>query len=137
MQPVERGYHEAEVMDVEPGSLYFYRLAGEKERPDPASRSQPQGVHGPSEVADPRFAWEDSGWTGLSLEEYTIYELHVGTFTPEGTFDAVIPHLTDLSGLGVMAIELMPPPSSRERATGGMMASTHSRCRIPMVARRG
>jgi maltooligosyltrehalose trehalohydrolase len=108
MQSVDRGYHEAEVMDVEPGSLYFYRLDGEKERPDPASRLQPQDVHGPSQLVDSRFVWEDRGWTNPSLADYLIYELHVGTYTPEGTFDALIPHLRHLSELGVTAVELMP-----------------------------
>jgi maltooligosyltrehalose trehalohydrolase len=108
MHPVERGYYEAEVMDVEPGGLYFYRLDGEKERPDPASRSQPQDVHGPSQLVDPRFAWEDDGWTNPSLADHVVYELHVGTFTSEGTFDAVIPHLRRLSELGATAVELMP-----------------------------
>ncbi|MCL4500455.1 MAG: malto-oligosyltrehalose trehalohydrolase, partial [Deltaproteobacteria bacterium] len=76
-----------------PGSRYFYRLDGGKERPDPASRFQPEGVHGPSQVISPAFSWTDGGWGGLSLTNYVIYELHVGAFTPAGTFDAVIDHL--------------------------------------------
>ncbi len=108
MESGERGYHHAAVDGVEPESLYMYRLDEGRERPDPASRFQPQGVHGPSEVVSPHFEWEDAGWTGLSLQEYTIYELHVGAFTPEGTFDAVIPQLDELKDLGITAIELMP-----------------------------
>ncbi|MFQ5846252.1 MAG: malto-oligosyltrehalose trehalohydrolase [Candidatus Methylomirabilales bacterium] len=102
------GYHQAVLEGVEPGSLYLYRLGEKMERPDPASRFQPQGVHGPSRVVDPHFPWEDREWFGLRLEDYIIYELHVGTFTPEGTFDAIIPHLDALEDVGMTAIELMP-----------------------------
>jgi maltooligosyltrehalose trehalohydrolase len=108
MEAGERGYHHAVVDGIEPGSLYMYRLDENTEWPDPASRFQPQGVHGPSEVVGPHLEWEDASWTGLPLQEYTIYELHVGTFTPEGTFDAVAPHLDELKDLGITAIELMP-----------------------------
>jgi maltooligosyltrehalose trehalohydrolase len=77
--------------------------------PDPASRHQPEGLRGPSAVVDPgTFAWTDGGWAGVALEDLVVYELHVGTFTDEGTFDAVIPHLAALRDLGVTAIELMP-----------------------------
>ncbi|MEX0761612.1 MAG: malto-oligosyltrehalose trehalohydrolase [Dehalococcoidia bacterium] len=102
------GYHEAVVDDVPAGALYMYRLDGERERPDPASRSQPEGVHGPSGVVDPAFQWTDESWLNLPLEQYVTYELHVGTFTGEGTFDAVIPHLAELKDLGVTAVELLP-----------------------------
>jgi maltooligosyltrehalose trehalohydrolase len=108
MESGERGYHHAVVDGVEPGSLYMYRLDERTERPDPASRSQPQGVHGPSEIVSPHFEWEDARWTGLPLQEYAIYELHIGTFTTEGTFDAVVPQLDELKDLGITAIELMP-----------------------------
>ncbi len=104
----DRGYHSGMVDDLSPGSLYFYRLNGQKNRPDPASRFQPQGVHGPSRVVSPDFPWEDSGWFGLPLADYILYELHIGTFTPEGTFEAVIPHLDELKALGITAIEIMP-----------------------------
>ena len=104
----EQGYHQAVIEEVEPGSLYYYLLGGDKERPDPASRFQPQSVHGPSQVVTPHFSWKDDCWFGLDLRDYIIYELHVGTFTPEGTFEAVIPHLQDLKNLGITAIELMP-----------------------------
>ncbi len=103
------GYWQATVEDVAPGALYVYRIDGARDRPDPASRYQPDGVHGPSQVvARAEFAWTDQVWRGLPLEQYIIYELHVGTFTPEGTFEAMIPHLPGLRELGVTAIELMP-----------------------------
>jgi len=109
LKPLPRGYHGGVVDGVGPGSLYFYRLDGHRERPDPASRYQPLGVHGPSQVVDARgFARSDAGWCGPAQEELVVYEIHVGTFTPEGTFDAVVPRLPDLVELGVTAVELMP-----------------------------
>lgn len=111
MIPLERtgrGYFLATVERVKPGTRYLYRIDGEKERPDPASRYQPLGVHGPSEVVDPGYAWEDSAYRGATLQEYVIYEIHVGTFTHEGTFEAIIPVLDDLRTLGITALELMP-----------------------------
>jgi maltooligosyltrehalose trehalohydrolase len=108
MELGERGYHHATVGGVEPGSLYMYRLNEGRERPDPTSRFQPQGVHGPSQVVGPHLEWEDANWLGLELQDYAIYELHVGAFTPDGTFDAVVPHLNELRDLGITAIELMP-----------------------------
>jgi maltooligosyltrehalose trehalohydrolase len=104
----ERGYHQALAEGVEPDSLYLYRLDGHTERPDPASRSQPHGVHGPSQVIDSFFPWEDGCWFGLPLQDYIIYELHVGIFTPEGTLEAIIPFLDELKELGITAVELMP-----------------------------
>jgi len=103
-----RGYHKATVSGVTPGYLYFYCLDSEKERADPASRYQPQGVHGPSQVVSSNFPWEDQNWSGLPFEEYIIYELHVGVYTKEGTFDDIIPHLDELKDLGITAVELMP-----------------------------
>ena len=97
---------------AEAGLRYFYLLDGERRRPDPASRALPDGVHGSSEVVDTTtFAWTDAGWRGLPLKDMVIYEIHVGTFTPEGTFDAVIPRLERLKELGVTAIQLMPVAS--------------------------
>jgi|Deesub1362A_J573_1020465.scaffolds.fasta_scaffold00044_144 maltooligosyltrehalose trehalohydrolase len=120
----KRGHHHGVAAGVEPGSLYFYRLDGREERPDPASRYQPQGVHGPSQVVDPRaFAWSDHCWFGPHHRDLVLYELHVGTFTPEGTFEAVIPHLDELRKLGVTAIELMPVaqfPGSRNWGYDGV-----------------
>ncbi|MEO8893014.1 MAG: malto-oligosyltrehalose trehalohydrolase [Coleofasciculaceae cyanobacterium] len=110
--PLERdewGYFKVIAEDINPGTLYYYKLAGEKGRPDPASHSQPEDVHGPSEVIDhSQMNWTDQGWSGVPLEEMIIYELHVGTFTREGTFEAIIPRLKELSQLGINAIELMP-----------------------------
>ena len=110
MQRDERGYFETVVTGVVPRSRYRYVLDGGKERPDPASRFQSDGVHGPSVVVDPTsFRWTDMGWKGMPLDTYIIYELHVGTFTREGTFEAIIPHLSYLRDtVGITAIELMP-----------------------------
>lgn len=96
--------------DVPLGCRYMYVVNGVQKRPDPVSRYQPEGVHGPSALVDPyRYPWGDQGWRGLSMKELIIYELHVGTFTAEGTFAAVIPYIPYLSGeLGVTAVELMP-----------------------------
>ncbi len=109
MEKDKLGYWRTVVGDAHPGTLYLYRLDCEKERPDPASYSQPSGVHSPSQVIDhSSFNWGDENWKGIALAEMIIYELHVGTFTEEGTFDAVIPGLDELLDLGVNAIELMP-----------------------------
>jgi len=108
MRDAGRGYFHAVVEGISAQALYRYRLDGQKERPDPASRYQPHGVHGPSQIVDSRFNWNDSQWRGIALEKYVLYEIHVGTFTPEGTFDAIIPRLRALKDLGVTAIELMP-----------------------------
>lgn len=103
------GYWSAILEEVPPGTLYQIRLDDDLTRPDPASRYQPQGVHGPSQVIDPdAYRWQDHGWQGYPLHDYIIYELHVGTFTPEGTFDAAIPRLPKLKELGITAIEIMP-----------------------------
>jgi maltooligosyltrehalose trehalohydrolase len=104
----ERGYWRMKIKDAKPGMLYQYRLDNEKTLPDPASISQPQGVQGPSAVADRSFAWTDSSWTGLALSEMIVYELHAGTFTAAGNFEGVISKLSYLKDLGVNAIELMP-----------------------------
>jgi maltooligosyltrehalose trehalohydrolase len=101
-----RGYHEATI-DAGAGTRYFFNVGGD-DRPDPASRLQPEGVHGPSEVVARDFEWHDANWTGIALEDYVIYELHVGTFTRDGTFDAVIEHLDTLKELGITAVELLP-----------------------------
>lgn len=109
MEPLADGYYLATVKTLEQGSKYFYRLEGGRELPDPASRFQAQGVHGPSQAVDLQaFPWTDSAWKGLALERSVFYELHVGTYTPEGTFDAIIGRLPELVRLGVTTIELMP-----------------------------
>jgi maltooligosyltrehalose trehalohydrolase len=94
-------------IEAAPGDDYLYVLDGERELPDPCSRFQPQGIRGPSRVVDTR-AFEIAPFGGVALEELVIYELHVGTFSREGTFDGAIPHLGPLRELGVTAIELMP-----------------------------
>ena len=108
MERKQLGYYTAIVDGVTPGTRYRYQLANGKEFADPASRFQPEGVHGPSEVVQPQFEWRDEYWFGLPIESYVIYELHTGTYTPEGTFDAIIPHLDELADIGITAIELMP-----------------------------
>ena len=102
------GHWSGRVAGIGPGTRYRYALDGGEERPDPASRSQPEGVHGPSAVVGPWDGWTDAGWSAPSLSDTVLYELHVGTFTAEGTFDAVIPHLPALAELGVTTIELLP-----------------------------
>ncbi len=102
------GHYEGILDGTPPGSRYKLRVDGSRELPDPASRFQPDGVHGPSAVVDPQFNWGDAVWTGRDLRDLLIYEIHVGTFTNEGTFEAMIPHLDDLRETGVGAIELMP-----------------------------
>ncbi|MBI1346742.1 malto-oligosyltrehalose trehalohydrolase [bacterium] len=108
MQRLDRGYYELTLDGVGPGTEYFYRIDGQRDRPDPASRLQPHGVHQASAVVDRTFAWTDEDWHGIPLRQYIIYELHVGTFTTAGTFDAAIEQLDDLCELGITAIELMP-----------------------------
>jgi maltooligosyltrehalose trehalohydrolase len=108
LAPLPRGYHQAVLEGVEAGRLYLYRLDGQHELPDPASRYQPQDIHGPSQVVDADFPWQDQGWHGVPLHDYIIYELHVGTFSAVGTFAGAMPYLQTLKELGITAIELMP-----------------------------
>lgn len=109
MEKDDRGYWEVVAPDVLPGSQYLFRLDSERDRPDPASHLQAGDVHGPSEVVDQAsFPWDDKEWEAIPVEEMIIYEMHVGTFTPEGTFDAIIPRLDELHSLGVNAVEIMP-----------------------------
>lgn len=110
-RPAGGGYFEASAEGLGAGALYKVRLDGEGPFPDPYARAQPLGVHGPSAVDDPTFPWTDAGWKGVALEDLVVYEVHVGTATPEGTFDALIGRLADLRELGVTAIELMPVAS--------------------------
>ena len=103
------GYWQTEVDHLSPGTKYLFLLDEELQRPDPASLSQPEGVHEWSEVIDHQdYQWEDKGWNPPALEDMIIYELHVGTFTHEGTFEAIIDKLDYLLELGVNAIEIMP-----------------------------
>jgi maltooligosyltrehalose trehalohydrolase len=106
----EHGYWSAHVDSLPLGSLYGFALdRAEAVFADPVSRFQPEGPHGLSEIIDPTlFEWTDHGWNGLELEGQVLYELHVGTFTQEGTWDGARRRLSDLAELGVTAIELMP-----------------------------
>ena len=108
MRAREGGYFEAFVEGLGPGARYRYRVDGGELYPDPASAFQPEGVHGPSEVVDPSYRWEDEEWQGTPLRELIFYELHLGTFTPEGTYAAAEAKLGYLKELGVTAVELMP-----------------------------
>jgi len=109
LQQEEHGYFSAQIARVADGDRYFYQPDAGPARPDPVSRFQPAGVHEASQVVDPRlFRWQDEGWSGIALERYLIYELHVGTFTRQGTFEAAIAFLDYLLELGVTAVELMP-----------------------------
>ncbi len=110
MRSTEAGYFEHSEPGLAAGAHYMYRVGDERrELPDPVSRWQPDGVHRTSAVYDPHsFAWSDAAWRGVSAEDLSIYELHVGTFTPAGTFEAIVPRLEQLRDLGITAIELMP-----------------------------
>jgi maltooligosyltrehalose trehalohydrolase len=103
------GWHEATIDDAAAGTAYRFRIDGDLRVPDPASRANPDGVHAPSRVVDPHaFDWQDAEWRGRPWHEAVVYELHVGTFTPEGTFAAAADRLDHLAALGVTAIEILP-----------------------------
>jgi maltooligosyltrehalose trehalohydrolase len=103
------GYHSIIAEGTRAGVKYLYRFGDSHERPDPASRRQPEGVHGPSELVDlQHFEWTDIHWKGVALENSVFYELHVGTFTQEGTFAALLSRLDQLAKLGATTIEIMP-----------------------------
>jgi len=109
MHAASDGWYEVTTSEVAPGSRYCFVLPDGLEVPDPASRHQPGDVKGPSQLIDPAgYLWFDADWRGRPWEELVIYELHVGTFTSEGTFLGVIEKLEHLCDLGVTAIELMP-----------------------------
>ena len=134
LEPVGGGVHEATVAAAQPGDDYLFVLDGTP-WPDPCTRWQPEGMRGPSRVLDPSaFVWTDADWTPPGLADLVLYELHVGTFSDEGTFDGAIEHLPALKELGVTAIELLPVadgpgmrgwgydgvyPSAAHRAYGG------------------
>jgi maltooligosyltrehalose trehalohydrolase len=109
LEPSGQGYFQADTQNLEPNSLYLVQLDDRSPRGDPASRFQPKGVFGPSGIFDASaFRWSDEKWRGLNLESYILYELHVGTYTRSGTFDALCERLPYLKSLGVTAIEIMP-----------------------------
>lgn len=109
LRPEPGGYFAGLAPGVRPGARYRYRLDGGETFPDPASRFQPEGPHGPSEVIDPAsFKWTDRGWTGVRIRGQVMYELHVGAFTPEGTWAAAVHELPRLADLGITAVEIMP-----------------------------
>jgi maltooligosyltrehalose trehalohydrolase len=120
------------VQGAEVGDRYRYQIDDQTALPDPASRFQPEGVHGPSEVVDPnQFVWSDGGWMGLERNDLVLYELHVGTFTPEGTFEAATQRLPYLAHLGVTAVELMPLadfPGCRNWGYDGVDLFAPARC---------
>ncbi len=124
MERGERGYFSTTIEDLPPGTRYFYRLDNSRDLPDPASRYQPGSVHGPSALVDlSSFHWSDKAFTPPSLERSIFYELHVGTFTPEGTFDAVIERMDGLVDLGITTLEIMPVaqfPGSRNWGYDGV-----------------
>ncbi|MEM0969608.1 MAG: malto-oligosyltrehalose trehalohydrolase, partial [Verrucomicrobiota bacterium] len=110
--PLERsssGHFDGEVSGLSVGDSYHFRLDGDQLRPDPESRFQPQGVHGPSQIVDPlAYAWRDAQWKGISKESLIVYELHIGTFSPEGTYEGALARLDHICALGATAIELLP-----------------------------
>lgn len=108
MEPLEEGWWEG-VREAEAGLPYLYRIDGGRALPDPASRAQAEDVHGPSLLVDPgAHRWRDGEWRGRPWEEAVFYELHVGTFTPEGSFAAASARLGELAEIGITALELMP-----------------------------
>ena len=108
LTPAENGYFQGRFTGLMQNAKYCYSLDGGKPLPDPASQFQPEGVHGHSQVVCHAFQWQDQGWRGIPMQDLIIYELHIGTFSKEGTFDGVIPHLQYLVDLGITAIEIMP-----------------------------
>jgi maltooligosyltrehalose trehalohydrolase len=108
MQRTDGGWFAVAVAGAKPGTRYRYRIDGGIEVPDPASRLQPDDVHGPSEIVDPVFKWQTSGWAGRPWHECVFLELHVGTFSEQGTFRAAIDKLDHIVATGLTAIELMP-----------------------------
>jgi maltooligosyltrehalose trehalohydrolase len=109
LEPAASGYWTGTAPNLRAGDAYRYLLDGGTPRPDPASHFQPHGVHGPSVIVDHEaFGWEEGSWAGQRPEQMVLYELHAGTFSPEGTFRGILPRLSELAAVGVTAIELMP-----------------------------
>jgi maltooligosyltrehalose trehalohydrolase len=132
MEKEPEGFFCARGKTARPGDLYRFQIDGQALLPDPASRCQPEGVHGPSQVTDPSaFVWSDDSWEGVKPERLALYELHVGTFTPPGTFSAAMDRLPFLRDLGVTAIELMPVadfPGARNWGYDGVSLFAPARC---------
>lgn len=108
LQAVDFGYFSKKIADVGAGARYWFRLDEKETYPDPASKFQPDGVHGPSEVVSCDFSWTDHNWKGMECRDMIIYELHVGTFSSGSDFEGIIDKLPYLKDLGITAIELMP-----------------------------
>ena len=109
LPPDDAGYFSGLLFDAAPGMRYRFRLDGERAYPDPASRFQPKGPQGPSQIVDPgAFEWTDHDWRGVHLAGQIIYEMHVGTFTRQGTWDAAAGELEALADLGITVLEIMP-----------------------------
>ena len=109
LDPVGQGYFRACVHDIGHDSVYFLSLDNNAQRGDPASRFQPEGVFGPSGIVDTSaFPWDDRQWRGIDLKDYVLYELHVGGYTPSGTFDELCGRIAYLKALGITAVEIMP-----------------------------
>jgi maltooligosyltrehalose trehalohydrolase len=128
----EAGWYRATLSGTGAGARYAYRIDGKLVVPDPASRANPEGVHAPSTIIDPTtYAWNDTAWRGRPWHEAVVYELHIGTFTPEGTFAGAISRLDELARLGVTAIELMPVaafPGQRNWGYDGVLLYAPAAC---------
>ncbi len=126
------GFFALELTSARAGDLYRFSVDGKAALPDPASRYQPQGVHGPSQLTDPSgFVWSDQAWDGVRSERLVLYELHIGAFTPQGTFAAAAEKLPRLRDLGVTAVELMPVadfPGTRNWGYDGVSLFAPARC---------
>jgi len=109
LAPESDGFFSASIDGLTAGQRYWLLLDGDRRRPDPCSRFQPEGPHGPSQIVDPdAFSWTDAGWRGVSGDGQVLYEMHVGTFTPEGTWRAAMAQLPALRDIGITVIEMMP-----------------------------
>src|SRR5215469_10749741 len=131
MRSVDGGWFELKTSEACPGDRYQFRI-DDRAVPDPASRFQPLGVHGPSEVIDPKaFLWKSAEWRGRPWEETVLYELHVGTFSAEGTYRGAEQKLDYLSSLGITAVEIMPVssfPGKRNWGYDGVLPYAPSAC---------
>lgn len=123
----DNGWFELVTEAAKPGTQYRFRIDEAQKVPDPASRFQPRDVHGPSEVIDPdAFFWHDHAWHGCNWEKAVIYEFHIGTFTPAGTFAAARERIDYLADLGITALELMPVSDFQASEIGVMTVSIPS-----------